>query len=132
MKAILRGPAVFASCALIAGFVAIGAGQAVASPGAAPVKCPDRYLCAYSEEQFFGEMSKVKDTNPDMRREADARVFWNRAESVVNNNRCKVHLYEKKNFKGDSVVLGSGKKIKDLQKKHPKLKHHIYSVKFEC
>jgi hypothetical protein len=132
MKSILRGPAVFASCALAAGLVMIGAGQAAASPTAAPVPCPERYLCAYSQEQFLGEMSRVRETNPDTRREPNARVFWSRAESVVNKHRCKAHLFEKKNFKGDSVVLGPGKKIKDIQRTHPKLKHHIYSIRFEC
>ncbi|GAA3431153.1 hypothetical protein GCM10018954_007540 [Kutzneria kofuensis] len=122
----------FAACALAAGLVAISGGQAMASPGLKDEPCPSDYLCAYEEEQFYGEMSKVKVTDPDMTDEADRHIFRDHVESLVHNNSCKAHLYEKKNFEGEEAVLAFGGKIKDIKLRHLALKHPILSVKSEC
>jgi Peptidase inhibitor family I36 len=135
MNGIFRGMAVIISGVLAAGLVLTGASSAatVKSLLQPPAVCPDNAVCAYSEELLFGDMNSVTGTDPDLTDEANHEVFYNRAESVSNNtNKCTVTLYEDIRFSGEKYVLPPGEQILNLRTAAPKLKHHIYSEKFDC
>jgi hypothetical protein len=146
MKTTLRAALATVSCVLAVGLTLAGDGQAMASPDRIVVgdgdvaaspdltrkRCPDGYLCAYEEEEFYGQLAKIKVTDPDMTDEPHRWVFTRKAESVINNSSCDVHLYRHKRFKGAKGVVPAGEDFKDIESVNALLKHHIYSAKFEC
>jgi hypothetical protein len=132
MKTTLRAAFAAASCVVVAGLTLTGAGQATASPNLAQKQCPDGYLCAYEEEEFFGELGKIKVSDPNMTDEPDRWVFTQKAESVINNSSCEAHLHSQERFNGEKGAVPAGGDFKDIETLNPSLKHHVYSVKFEC
>jgi hypothetical protein len=146
MKTTLRTSFAAASCVLAAGLTLTGDGQATAGPDQIVVgdgdiapnpdlareRCPDGYLCVYEEEEFFGELGKIKVSDPDMTDEPDRWVFTQRVESVINNSSCDAYLYSEKRFKEAKGFVPADEDFKDIENLSPLLKHHVYSAKFEC
>ncbi|QUQ64128.1 peptidase inhibitor family I36 protein [Kutzneria sp. CA-103260] len=134
MNGVFRGMAVIIPGVLAAGLALAGVSSAVTANSLRqpPGVCPDNAVCAYSEEELFGEMSSTKVTDPDLTDEPEHEVFYTRVESVYNNTDCTVTLYEKVRFRGARYVLPPGERVLNLRTAAPSLKHHIYSEKIDC
>ncbi|MFC0435694.1 peptidase inhibitor family I36 protein [Kutzneria buriramensis] len=126
--------ALIISGVLAAGLALAGESSAVAANSLRqpPGVCPDNAVCAYSEEELFGDLSFTRVTDPDLTDEPEHEVFFTSAESVYNNTDCTVTLYEKVRFRGARYVLPAGERVSNLRTAAPSIKHHIYSLKIDC
>lgn len=131
MNGVFRGVAVIISGVLAASLVLVGEGSAatVKPLRRARMECPEKALCAYSEEELFGDMSTVSGTDPDLTDEQEHEVFFRSVESLLNNSDCTARLYSRTRFRGERAELKSGERISNIKTVRPALKHHIYSVK---